>query len=110
MGEGKGGMFQENSTETCILSSVKQMRQVLGPGALGRPCDILLDAHLFHFYDHIDIINKLYISVFICNCSSSALIRIIMPTSLPLPVQDSTMPFETGHISYHQMGRGQSTQ
>ena len=86
------------------------MRQVLGPGALGRPCDILLDAHLFHFYDHIDIINKLYISVFICNCSSSALIRIIMPTSSPLPVQDSTMPFETGHISYHQMGRGQSTQ
>ena len=25
MGEGKGGMFQENSIETCILSSVKQI-------------------------------------------------------------------------------------
>ena len=24
-GEGKGGMFQENSTETCILSRVKQI-------------------------------------------------------------------------------------
>ena len=44
MGEGEDGMFQENSIETCILSRVKQitaqvgcMRQVLGPGALGRP-------------------------------------------------------------------------
>ena len=44
MGEGEGGMFRENSMETCILSRVKQitsqvgcMRQVLGPGALGRP-------------------------------------------------------------------------
>ena len=38
MGEGEGGMFQENSIETCILSRVKQvgcMRQALGPGALG---------------------------------------------------------------------------
>ena len=42
--EGKGGMFLENSTETSILSSVKQitaqvgcMRQVLRAGALGRP-------------------------------------------------------------------------
>ena len=25
LGEGKGGMFQENSIETCILSSVKQI-------------------------------------------------------------------------------------
>ena len=25
MGEGEGGMFQENSTETCILSRVKQI-------------------------------------------------------------------------------------
>ena len=25
VGEGEGGMFQENSTETCILSSVKQI-------------------------------------------------------------------------------------
>ena len=25
VGEGKGGMFQENSIETCILSSVKQI-------------------------------------------------------------------------------------
>ena len=25
VGEGKGGMFQENSTETCILSRVKQI-------------------------------------------------------------------------------------
>ena len=25
MGEGKGGMFQENSIETCILSRVKQI-------------------------------------------------------------------------------------
>ena len=37
MGEGEGGMFQENSIETCISSRVKQitspggsMRQVLG--------------------------------------------------------------------------------
>ena len=37
-------MFQENSIKTCILSRVKQipaqvgcMRQVFGPGALGRP-------------------------------------------------------------------------
>ena len=42
--EGEDGMFRENSIETCILSRVKQitspgwcMRQVLGPGALGRP-------------------------------------------------------------------------
>ena len=25
VGEGEGGMFQENSTETCILSTVKQI-------------------------------------------------------------------------------------
>ena len=44
VGEGEGGMLQENSIETCILSRVKQItspgwmhRQVLGPGALGRP-------------------------------------------------------------------------
>ena len=44
VGDGEGGMFRENSMETCILSRVKQstsqvgcMRQVLGPGALGRP-------------------------------------------------------------------------
>ena len=44
VGEGEGGMFQENSIETCILSRVKQItspgwmhRQVLGSGALGRP-------------------------------------------------------------------------
>ena len=42
--EGEGGMFGENSIEIYILSRVKQittqvgyMRQVLGPGALGRP-------------------------------------------------------------------------
>ena len=42
--EGEGGMFQENSIEPCILSREKQitspggcMRQVLQPGALGRP-------------------------------------------------------------------------
>ena len=29
MGEGEGGMFQENSNETCILSRVKQ---ITGPG------------------------------------------------------------------------------
>ena len=40
-------LFQKNSIETCILSRVKQipaqvgcMRQVLGPGALGRPSGI----------------------------------------------------------------------
>ena len=45
VGEGEGGMFQENSIETCILARVKQitspvgcMRQALGPGALGKPC------------------------------------------------------------------------
>ena len=47
MGEGKGGMFQENSIETCILSRVKQITspgwmretsaQVLGAGALEDP-------------------------------------------------------------------------
>ena len=44
VGEGEGGMFQENSIETCILSRVKQITSpgwmhetVLGPGALGRP-------------------------------------------------------------------------
>ena len=44
VGEGKGGMFRENSIETCILSRVKRspaqvgcMRQVLGADALGRP-------------------------------------------------------------------------
>ena len=44
LGEGEGGMFRENSIETCILSMVKEitaqigyMRQVLQPGALGRP-------------------------------------------------------------------------
>ena len=44
VGECKGGMFQENSIETCMLSKVKQItspgwmqRQVLEPGALGRP-------------------------------------------------------------------------
>ena len=48
VGEGEGGMFRENSIETCILSSVKQitspggcMRRVLGPGALGRPRGIV---------------------------------------------------------------------
>ena len=40
VGEGEGGMFQENSIETCILSRVKQ---ITSPGwmheksALGRP-------------------------------------------------------------------------
>ena len=44
VGEGEGGMFRENSIKTSILSRVKQIpspgwmhRQVLGPGALGRP-------------------------------------------------------------------------
>ena len=44
VGEGKGGMFRENSIETTILSRVKQttspvgcMRQELRAGALGRP-------------------------------------------------------------------------
>ena len=31
MGEGEGGMFQENSIETCILSSVKQ---ITSPGRM----------------------------------------------------------------------------
>ena len=41
VGEGEGGMFQENSIETCVLSRV---RQITSPGwmhetsgALGRP-------------------------------------------------------------------------
>ena len=44
VGEGEGGMFQENSIETCILSRVKQITRpgwmhetLLRPGALGRP-------------------------------------------------------------------------
>ena len=44
VGEGKGGMFRENSIETSILSRMKQIttqvgciRQVLRAGALGRP-------------------------------------------------------------------------
>ena len=47
VGEGEGGMFRENSIETCILSrwnrspaQVGCIRQVLGPGALGRPSGI----------------------------------------------------------------------
>ena len=28
VGEGEGGMFQENSTETCILSIVKQITRL----------------------------------------------------------------------------------
>ena len=30
VGEGEGGMFQENSIETCILSRVKQITSFLG--------------------------------------------------------------------------------
>ena len=44
MGEGEGGMFQENSIETVYYlgwnrspAQVGCMRQVLGPGALGKP-------------------------------------------------------------------------
>ena len=44
VGEGKGGMFRENSIETSILSRVNRsssqagcMRQVLRAGVLGRP-------------------------------------------------------------------------
>ena len=43
VGEGEGGMFRENSIETCILSRVKQitnpgwMHETVGAGALGRP-------------------------------------------------------------------------
>ena len=44
VGEGKGGMFQENSIETCILSRVKQItspgwmhKTSAQVGALGRP-------------------------------------------------------------------------
>ena len=41
VGEGEGGMFWENSIETFILPRMKPaqagcMRQVLGPGALGK--------------------------------------------------------------------------
>ena len=45
VGEGEGGIFRENSTETCILSRVKQITSpgwmhetsALQAGALGRP-------------------------------------------------------------------------
>ena len=44
VGEGEGGMSQENSIETCILSGVKQITSPgwmhetsAQPGALGRP-------------------------------------------------------------------------
>ena len=43
VGEGEGGMFRENSIETCILSRVKQitspglMHETSTRGALGRP-------------------------------------------------------------------------
>ena len=43
VGEGEGGMFRENSMETCILSRVKQitspgwMHETSTRGALGRP-------------------------------------------------------------------------
>ena len=44
MGEGKGGMFQENSIETCVLSRVKQitspgwMHETSAQGScMGRP-------------------------------------------------------------------------
>ena len=33
VGEGEGGMFQENSTETCVLSSILSMvKQITSPG------------------------------------------------------------------------------
>ena len=35
MGEGNGGMFRENSTETCILSRVKQ---ITSPGWIRDGC------------------------------------------------------------------------
>ena len=35
MGEGEGGMFQENSIETCILSRVKQ---ITSPGGMHETC------------------------------------------------------------------------
>ena len=40
VGKGEGGMFRENSIETCILSRVKQITSpgwMLGPSALERP-------------------------------------------------------------------------
>ena len=40
VGKDEGGMFRENSIETCILSRVKQITSpgwMLGPGALERP-------------------------------------------------------------------------
>ena len=36
VGEGKGGMFQENSIETCVLSSVKQ---ITSPGWMHETSD-----------------------------------------------------------------------
>ena len=39
MGEGEGGMFQENSIETCILSRVKQ---ITSPGCARDKCSGLV--------------------------------------------------------------------
>ena len=39
VGEGEGGMFQENSIETCILSRVKQ---IISPGGMHETCSGLV--------------------------------------------------------------------
>ena len=43
MGEGEGGMFQENSIETCILSRVKQ---ITSPGWVHETSDPVHWEHL----------------------------------------------------------------
>ena len=42
MGEGEGGMFQENSIETCILSRVE--REVGGGIRMGNTCKPMADS------------------------------------------------------------------
>ena len=54
VGEGEGGMFQENSIETCILSTVKQMTS---PGWVHETsarawCTVIWYFYIFVLYIH----------------------------------------------------------
>ena len=47
MGEGEGGMICENSTETCILSYVKQ---IASPGSMHETgCSLVVSTRLVHW-------------------------------------------------------------
>ena len=61
-GEDEGGMFQENSIETCILSRVKQITSpgwmhetVLRAGVLGRPRGMGWGIHVYPRLIHVNV-------------------------------------------------------